>query len=165
MAGKRAEAKKITAAERRIQALELRKRGKSYREIAAELRVTHTTIRKDIQKALDDLNKEERVEVAGMRRLIHERLEMAIMAIAAEMLKGNLWAVDRWIALNEQIGRLWGVYEQPDYALVLSADVVGLLQKMGVTPSEVSSEFEEMVRRAATSTSPPPPLHTMARGE
>jgi hypothetical protein len=156
MSGKREDAKKLKAAERRIQALEMRKRGMSYRSIGEVLGVSHTMAAKDVARALKDLNNVEKTEAEDLRRLMAERIDLARSAISTLVLFGSMEAVDRWLKLNEQEIKLFGLSKPDVIQLELSEDVRTWLAAQGIGTSDVVQAFEAMIR--ARMTSPPAPL-------
>ncbi len=87
----------IKAAKRRREALELRERGWTYVQIAAEIGVTPSAAWKSVKVGMDILVKEpaERVRV-----LETQRLDIALKAIMKKVESGDLNAIDRMIALQ-----------------------------------------------------------------
>lgn len=89
--------------------MELRKRGASYRRIAAELGVSHTQARDDVFEALADLAAHTRDKAAEYRALELERLELPMEALAPDVERGDKDAIDRWVKLSESRRRLLGL--------------------------------------------------------
>jgi DNA-binding NarL/FixJ family response regulator len=75
---------KISAAERRSEALKLRKDGESLRSIAQTLEVSVSTIHDDIQKALAQLREQQSFSTEQWVTLELERLDMATQAITQQ---------------------------------------------------------------------------------
>jgi hypothetical protein len=98
-----------TAADRRVQALDLRKAGKSYRAIAQTLGCDVATAHRDVQQALAALAELERQTAEEYRALELARLDMAMEAIATKVAKGNLDAVHAWVRLSESRRKLLGL--------------------------------------------------------
>lgn len=140
--------KKLTAAQRRPQAVEMRKRGFSYRVIGKRLGVSHTTAFNDVRSALQNLNKKASLEALEMRRLVTERIEWAIHAIRKDVQAGNEKAIGRLIQLNAQLITLYAL-DEPDDRLILDDDVVEFLEENELSMSDVCQKFNEFIRRKA----------------
>lgn len=149
MSGKKRDAQKIKASERRILALEMRRDGKSYRDIADALGVSLGTAHRDVQKSLTDLAKQEKTEAKAYRMLIRQRIYMGYAAIVAKVKKGELWALDRWLALLQEEAKLFGLYEAQDVALHLTPETIALLEQMGISLPTLQEEFENMIKAGA----------------
>lgn len=150
--GKANDSRKITAAERRILALDLRKQGESYRAIAAALGVAPQTAFNDVKKALTQLAKKQNLITAQYRQLQLERINMARVAIATQVIAGDLPAVDRWIKLNDQESKLFGLNEPDKLNIDLAPDAQALLphfiqalETLGLSASDV---FNAMIAKA-----------------
>ena len=128
--GKRRDSIRLKATERRVKALELRKRGASYRDIGDALGVSHTTAAKDVKKALAQLNKQEAVSAEQYRRLSAERINVARIAIAHRVMQGDLPSIDRWLKLNEQEIKLYGLNEPEVLKLGLSDETAQSLSML-----------------------------------
>lgn len=101
--------KKEAAAERRVKSLELRKAGASYRRIGDQLGISETMAYKDVQRCLTELRELQNHSAEELRTMELERLDMAMLAIAAQVKAGHLGAIDRWIRLAESRRRLLGL--------------------------------------------------------
>lgn len=154
--------KDLTAAERRAKAAQLYKDGWSYREIAAELGISKTTVGRYIEKNLKELAEVSISETRLHRQLILERLQHARKMtldwinkyMHAEKHKDNdVWkiyqGIDRLLQINEQEIRLYGLNEGFDLALILPPDAIEAMQQLGLAPSDVQKEFVGMLREAA----------------
>lgn len=124
--------KKEAAAERRVQALELRKAGLGYHQIGEHLKVSHTQAWKDVQAALKELSKVEQGKAAEYRQLELERLDslLAPLLIRArgrqvkDPVSGaviqdtppDYEAFDRVLRLLERRSKLLGIEPQPTQA-------------------------------------------------
>jgi uncharacterized protein YerC len=140
--------KKLTAAQRRPQAVEMRKRGFSYRVIGQRLGVSHTTAFNDVRRALQDLNKKASLEAVEMRRLVMERIEWAIHALRKDVQAGNEKAIGRLVQLNAQIIDLYGLKEpETSVHLLLDEDVLVFLQENDLSMSDVVRAFNDMLRK------------------
>lgn len=148
--GKRSDAIKLNATERRVKALELRKRGASYRDIGEALGVTHTTAASDVKKALDQLNKQEAATAEQYRRLMAERINVARLAIAHMVMQGNFMAVDRWLKLNEQEIKLYGLNEPEVLKLGLTDETTQYLMELQAVMEANGQHIGDFLQLALT---------------
>lgn len=97
----------VDALDNQRKALELRKAGVSYQRIAESLgykdasgawRAVKAALKKTLQEPSDDL-----------RRLEVERLDAALSAVWASVMKGQYGAVDRFLRIQERRARLLGL--------------------------------------------------------
>jgi orotate phosphoribosyltransferase-like protein len=95
--------------QRRLEALDLRKAGFTYRAIATQLKVTHETARSDVMTALKQLSDRQDTETAEYRNLELERLDRMMLAVWSDAIKGHLGAVDRVLKISERRARLMGL--------------------------------------------------------
>lgn len=142
-------------AERRQQALELRKQGYSYRAIGRVLEVSHQTAANDVKAALAELDKIERLEASEMRRLMAERIDMARHAIAVEVISGNMGAVDRWIKLNEQEAKLFGLNEPEKIGFTFEPEMLAAMQILNIEPSRAFEQFKQIIMTKAKAVNSP----------
>jgi len=107
-------AKERTAA-RRLKALELRKMGMSYRAIADRLSINGETpvsfvqIFKDVRRANRETLLASKQTCDELVALERARLDMARLSIAADVAKGKLGAIDRWLKISERESKLMGL--------------------------------------------------------
>lgn len=80
--GKKTDQARITAAERRVKALDYRKAGASFRAIGEQLGVSVKTAHQDVQQALADLAELEQASAAEYRALELARLDDLAIAAA-----------------------------------------------------------------------------------
>lgn len=107
--GKRSQANKIDIAQRRIQSLELRKRGYSLRAIADALDVTAPTVQRDIEAMLKQLNDEAIKETALLREMELQRLDDMWKSLHKQIDGGNFGAIDRALKIMERRAKLLGL--------------------------------------------------------
>ncbi len=106
--------RKITAAERRAQAFELRKAGLSYQKIGDQLGITRQSAHGLVTTALRKLNEKTAEDAAELTRLELERLDDCQAIVVHEMRTGNrLGAVDRLLRIQELRAKLLGL-DAPD---------------------------------------------------
>jgi hypothetical protein len=99
--------RRIDAVERQSKAMELRKKGMAYREIAQELGYggpsgAHKAVMSALQKTLQEPADE-------LRQLELERLDLAAAAIASKVEDGDLGSIDRWLRISESRRKLLGL--------------------------------------------------------
>jgi predicted transcriptional regulator len=110
--------RRITAAERRTEAIEMRKRGMSYKRIAEELGYSSATaVSSTINKALRELPQE---GASNLRKIELERLDQLLDAMWDKAMKGDGWAVDRCLKIMERRAKLMGI----DAPIVTKVEVV-----------------------------------------
>lgn len=99
--------RRLEAAERQRQALELRKSGASYRQIRDALGYrTHQTCYEAVKSALLKTLQQPADEV---RKLELERLDGLLLALAGPIKAGHLGAIDRALHIMERRARLLGL--------------------------------------------------------
>jgi DNA-binding CsgD family transcriptional regulator len=102
--------RKVTAAERRGKAFELRKAGLSYQKIGDQLGITRQAAHSLVTNALRQLNEKTAEDAAELTRLELERLDDCQAVVVHEMRTGNrLAAVDRLLRIQERRSKLLGL--------------------------------------------------------
>jgi hypothetical protein len=117
MAGGEGSVKKLTIAERRALAISLRKQGGNYREIAETLREQDGVSPKyDQSQAYDDvmfelrrLKELSKADAELVLTLEQERLTSLFFVCYEKAQKGDLYAVDRCLAISDKLVRLAGI--------------------------------------------------------
>ncbi len=145
MAGGKASAAKIELAERRRLAVQLRKQGGTFRQIADQLRkvggvgekYSHTDAYRDVMHELKRIEEEAAEDVVALRRLELERLDEMWAALWGAFKKGDYAAFDRLITVMNQRGRYLPVFDFSDKAVNLT--VAGGLE---VTNTPAMSDAE-----------------------
>jgi hypothetical protein len=100
----------IRAAERRNQAIGLRKQGKTFKEIGAVIGVTPQAVFKMVTKTLDEANALLVTETKALRQRQLDRIDVLVQAmwkVATE--KGEVGKVDRLVKLFEREAKLAGL--------------------------------------------------------
>ena len=103
------EARAVIAVERRARALQLRKEGASFDDIAAELGMSRSAAHKTVQRGLVELTALAKGEAEGLRALELARLDELQRSIWPEATGGNLPAMDRLLKIMERRTRLLGL--------------------------------------------------------
>lgn len=99
----------VLAAERRRQALELRREGHTYKEIGERVGFSLTAARKAVHQGLDALNLESAELVAELRAIENARLDHFLRIIWPKIEEGNLGAIDRGLRIMERRAKLFGL--------------------------------------------------------
>jgi uncharacterized membrane protein YccC len=107
MAESKTSERRLAAAERQRQALELRKAGVSFVKIAQMLGYkggpgAFYAVSAALKRTLEQ-------PAAELRKLEGERLDMALQAIATRVRQGDLGAIDRWLRCCESRRKLDGL--------------------------------------------------------
>lgn len=108
--GKKSAAKTIDIAERRKQALVLRRSGLSLRDIGERLGVDHKTIHEDIRVMLEASIRENVDNAETLRAMELERLDNMLLRIQPQVNNGHLGAIDRALRISEQRAKLLGLF-------------------------------------------------------
>lgn len=106
MSRQQAPARRIEQAERRAQALELRKAGATYEQIGAKLGITNQAAHRLVSRGLAALGKEAAEDVLALEL---SRLDGLLMAMWPQARRGNHGAVDRVLRIMERRARLLGL--------------------------------------------------------
>ena len=108
-AARNKKAQEVRVADRRNKAWELYKTGvTSYRKIGEALKVSRTTIMKDIRFKLDEINAETREVAIDAQAIDLQRLDRLLQAAYPLAITGNLQAIDRVLKILERRARLLG---------------------------------------------------------
>lgn len=105
-------ARKLSATERRAQALELRVAGYSQQKIAEALGCSVATVARDLAKVFEGLTLENSASASQLRQIWHARLERQLQALWVPATHGKLGAVDRVLKIAERSAKLFGL-DQP----------------------------------------------------
>lgn len=97
----------MKAIERQTRALELRRDGLTYREIAEK--VGYKGPSSAYRGIMAALRRTQQPPADALRKLELERLDLAAAAIVEKVLAGDLQAIDRWVRLSESRRRLLGL--------------------------------------------------------
>ena len=100
---------KLTAAQRRHQALQRRIGGWTFQAIGDELGITRQAAHGLVVTALKDLNEKTMESASELQRLELERLDVMNSAIWGAVLKGDVGAIDRAIRIQARRAALMGL--------------------------------------------------------
>ena len=102
---------RIASRERQAQAVQLRKQGFSYEQIAASLGYgSKASAYKAVRTALDEVVRESAYDMVALET---ERLHFMLSRIWPEVEKGNLLAIDRALMILDREAKLYGLYSLP----------------------------------------------------
>jgi hypothetical protein len=113
MADSRSSARRVRAAERRTQALDLRKQGKTFAEIGRELECSEQRAHAIVTAELQRLNARRSEQAAEVARLELERLDALLAAVWPTAKEGEGPAIDRVLAIMARRAKLQGL-DAPD---------------------------------------------------
>lgn len=139
--------KAIEVADRQRRAVELRKSGASFDEIARHLgykdasgayRAVRAALRKTIQQPADEL-----------RVLETARLDALMMAIWADAMKGDVAKMDRVLKIMTRRATLLGL-DAPTTVRLVHAEAKRIADDYGLSVAEVLTQAEEILREAGT---------------
>lgn len=99
----------VLAQNRRMQALELRIKGKTTTEIARQLGIDASNVRRDIRRAYNDLAKEQQHLVERLRNLTQVRLEALLSAHWETAVAGNREATQTVLNIIDRELKLFGL--------------------------------------------------------
>jgi hypothetical protein len=100
---------KEAIAERQARAMDLRKRGKSFRYIGRELGVNEATACRDVHAVVEALNEMALDDADTYRRMELERLDALLDAITPKVQRGDAFAIDTARKLSESRRKLLGL--------------------------------------------------------
>ena len=129
------------AAERRLQAFQLRKAGYTYEAIGGALGVSKVAAYKLVRRVVESLDSQSQAEAKVYRALQLARLEEALKAIWPRAMAGELKAVDRVIKILEREAKLLCL-DQP-----IKIDVTDRVRQMAIEYGLDPDEAVETARR------------------
>lgn len=100
---------KVAILERQLLALDLRKQGYSYRQIAKRLEISLGLAYKYIQDELDALAQMKSESADGIRQLELERIDMLMKGLAPMAQVGHIGAVNAYLNCMERRAKLLGL--------------------------------------------------------
>jgi len=101
--------KMVIAAQRRVQALELRKAGYTYEQIGVALGISSQAAYKHVVKALGVINEKLSEATEELRTLEVQRLDRLFEVMYKKAEKGDMNAIDRCVRLMERRAKLLGL--------------------------------------------------------
>lgn len=134
--------KREAAADRRIKALDLRKKGKSYRQIGQLLGISYQQAQRDVEASLVELSKQELRNADVLRQLELERLDMATDFAYSFAASGSVSHIESIRRTSESRRKLLGL-DAPekhinfDVSEELAHQLIDLLAARGIDASDV----------------------------
>lgn len=101
--------KKIDYAHRRIEALNLRRTGMGYRDIAKNLGVSPKRAYEIVSQAFEELKNDQHHTAEEVRAIELERLDKMLESIWPKVEKGDVAALDRAVKIQERRAKLLGL--------------------------------------------------------
>ena len=95
-------------AERDLKMLKMRQAGLNYREIGKQFGIAHTTAYRAVKRVMEEIKKETKETAKEHLEIDLLRLEDAVKAIYAKVLKGDLKAIDRLVNIIDKKSRILG---------------------------------------------------------
>lgn len=144
MADSKTSGKRITAAERRKKAVQMRISGATYDDISKALGVSRPAAYNSVKTALQETKLKMAESVDELREIERERLERLILAVMPKAMSGDVKAVDSVRRLSESLRRLLGL-DAPDKIEFNWRDEA---KEIGLDENELYNEFERIVNEA-----------------
>jgi len=153
--GKRKESRGIRVLTRRTMALECRRNGMTYRDIAAkvkkiwkakfkeELRYTHRAAHKDVQIMLKEMLVKTAETVEQVRELEKQRLDQLFFAVWPRALKGDEKAISNILSIMTRRARLEGLDAKEE--IVLTVNDLRRAESYGITPRDILTEAQHLL--------------------
>ena len=130
-----------TRAERRLQALELRKAGRSYAEIARLLKSTASTVAKWVREEMERAEEKTLGLVEDVRALELERLDALLAGVWDEAKEGKTRSVSAALSILERRSKLLGL-DAPTQTQVGVASFVDLARAIEVESETVTTTLD-----------------------
>ena len=103
--------RRLSAAQKRVRALELRTEGKTFQQIADELKYRSKASAYDaVTKGLEETLQE---PADALRRVESERLDRMLEGLWPKAIKGDTWSVDRVLGIMDRRAKLFGLDKPP----------------------------------------------------
>jgi len=100
---------RLTAAEKKLEIMRLRRDGCTFREIGQQLNCTPQYCHRVITECLEKLATEYVNTAAQLREMEAARLDAAQLAVWPKAIKGDLRAIDRVLRIMERRAKLYGL--------------------------------------------------------
>jgi len=131
----------LIAAERERDALELRKTGMTYEQIAKKLEMSSTGAYKCVSRALERLEAETGEKANEVRKLELERLDVMLAGVWKKAQAGNVYAVDRVLRIQERRSKYLGLDAQEE-SQVLAPPVINFVGLGEARPGNKPEDVE-----------------------
>jgi transcriptional regulator with XRE-family HTH domain len=127
-----------------LSALDLRRSGLSYAQVAAKLGIAESTASELVQRALQGVVQEPGADVI---KLELQRLDAALAAIWARVVKGEVEVIDRLLKIQERRAKLEGLDKAMNNVLPPVEPGPDISK---LSPSEMRTHFELLAKAART---------------
>lgn len=148
-AGNRTSAARARKLERQVKALELRRMGKGYAEIARTLGIGKSQAHRLVQAGLQDARDQIKAQADDLRAEEISRLDGMLAGLWPDARKGSHGAVDRVLRIMERRSRLLGL--DAPVRLAHAGDPDGPPIKAEAVHTLTDEELERVARRGRTS--------------
>ena len=101
--------RRMARAQLRARAVELRREGRTQRDIAAELRIAQSTVHDLLTEALEHWREKESKDVETIVAVEIDRLDALHRAVWPDAMEGKLGAIDRCLAISKRRAELLGL--------------------------------------------------------
>jgi len=142
-----ARARRVQAQEHQAKAVELRKRGLTYRSIAQQLGISAPAVYKSIKKAMDQLRAQVYIDVGTIRTMDLEKLDAVEMGMWPGVSKGNHNAANTILKAMDQRAKHLGLYAPEKHANTDSHgnDICNSCQRLReMSDDEVKARIREL---------------------
>ena len=139
-------ARRIEAQEKRRKAVELRRAGVSYAQIAAQLDMARSSVHKTVSKALAELQADLDDQARLLQAQEADRLDHLQVKLWAKALGGDVAAIDKVLKLMERRARLLGL-DQPQKVGPTSPDGQQAYDPHRMSAEERSARIAELERK------------------
>jgi len=147
---KKADKHAVEILERQYQALDLRRRGLSYRAIGLKLGVSHVQIRTDVERVLRQLADENKDKADEIRQLELERLDAVYESLDSWVSSGNPAAANAYLKAMERRAKLQGLDAPVHVILDVDPRLLRDLKKSAdLAGVDLSTIFEAMINEFA----------------
>lgn len=127
---------------RRLQVLDLRLAGATYREIGAQLHIGIATVQDDLKKAMGELTAEQNEKAATLRTLEAARLDRVLLVAMGQLGKGDnktgdrIKAGDLVLKVSDRRAKLFGLDKPIQHSISLAA-----VDELASTIGAIAFEF------------------------
>ena len=150
MATSKTAAERITAKQKRAQALSLRLAGATLESIGNQLGVTPQRVHQYVTQELNRLAAMTQADAGAIRQAELERLDKAQISIWVSVTNGNLQAIDRLIKIIETRSKLTGSFAPQKVAPTDPGGQQPYQPNDGIKESELDARIAELVAQESS---------------
>lgn len=137
--------RKITAAQNRERAAELKKMGFTYADIGKELGVSRQRAHQYVKEELEKLAEMTQGSIIALRQRSIERIDRMVLSLWSKAIKGDFQAIDRVVKLMEQEAKLLGLHAPQKIAPTTPDGESEYQPRAGMTPEERDARIAELL--------------------